>query len=450
MIRPVIMVFTRDLRVRDNPALVEAVATKRPLCGLFVFDDLIIKNNNLNSNRMGFLIDSLKDLELSLKKFGVDLIFRRGNWVEETTKLAKEINAEEIHMSADFSLIAKKRQEALSKSGDLNGFKIFQHQGVSVLEPGFVTPTDGSEYKIFTPYYRRWIKASWRKPLEVPDSIKSISIEKDGFQIFEELKRKNFSPDLLKGGESEGIVRLNEWMAKELNSYEKGRDDIGADRTSRLSPYLHLGCISPLEVALQALKLGGDAFVRQLCWRDFYLQILDQRPDVSRNDYRDRKYTWNQDLDSLTLWKKGQTGFPIVDAGMRQLLSEGFMHGRVRMVVASFLTKDLHIDWREGSQHFMKYLVDGDIASNQLNWQWVAGTGTDSNPHRIFNPTRQSEKFDEDGNYIRRWVPELKDVDSKEIHEPSSEIRLEKKYPKPIVDHHEAIAIYKSKYSGSR
>ena len=198
------------------------------------------------------------------------------------------------------------------------------------------------------------------------------------------------------------------------------------------------------------MKLGGDAFVRQLCWRDFYLQILDQRPDVSRNDYRDRKYTWNQDLDLLTLWKKGQTGFPIVDAGMRQLLSEGFMHGRVRMVVASFLTKDLHIDWREGSQHFMKYLVDGDIASNQLNWQWVAGTGTDSNPHRIFNPTRQSEKFDEDGNYIRRWVPELKDVDSKEIHEPSSEIRLEKKYPKPIVDHHEAIAIYKSKYSGSR
>tara|TARA_B100001142_G_scaffold309307_1_gene341684 strand:+ start:9708 stop:11060 length:1353 start_codon:yes stop_codon:yes gene_type:complete len=448
--KPVIIVFTRDLRIRDNPALVEAVATKRPLCALFVFDDAIIENKNLSSNRMGFLIDSLKDLEMSLNKFGLDLIFRRGNWVEEVTKLAKEINAEHIHMSADFSLVAKKRQEALSKAGDLNGFKVFQHQGVSVLEPGFVTPTDGSEYKIFTPYYRRWSTATWRKPLGVPESIKSIPIEKNGIEIFEELKRKNFSPDLLKGGESEGIVRLKDWMAKELNDYEKGRDDIGADRTSRLSPYLHLGCISPLEVALQALKLGGDAFVRQLCWRDFYLQILDQRPDVSHNDYRDRKYKWNQDFEALNLWKEGQTGFPIVDAGMRQLLSEGFMHNRVRMVVASFLTKDLHIDWRHGAGHFMNYLVDGDIASNQLNWQWVAGTGTDSNPNRIFNPTRQSEKFDKDGNYIRRWVLELKDVDSKEIHEPNSEIRLEKKYPKPIVDHHEAISIYKSKYSGSR
>ena len=450
MSKPAIIVFTRDLRIRDNPALVEAVSTKRPLCALFVFDDMIIKKKNLSSNRMVFLIDSLKDLELSLKKLGVDLIFRRGNWVEEITKLAKEINAEQIHISSDFSLIAKKRQEVLSKSGYLNGFKVFQHQGISVLEPGFVTPTDGSEYKIFTPYYRRWVKASWRKALEAPDSIRGIPIEKNGIHIFEEFKTKNFSPNLLKGGESEGIVRLNDWMAKELGSYQKGRDDIKGDRTSRLSPYLHLGCISPLEVALQALKLGGDAFVRQLCWRDFYLQILDQRPDVSRNDYRDRKYKWNQDLELLTLWKKGQTGFPMVDAGMRQLLSEGFMHGRVRMVVASFLTKDLHIDWREGSQHFMNYLVDGDIASNQLNWQWVAGTGTDSNPHRIFNPTRQSQKFDTDGKYIRRWVPELKDVDSKEIHEPSSEIRLEKKYPKPIVDHHEAIAIYKSKYSGSR
>ena len=169
MSKPAIIVFTRDLRIRDNPALVEAVSTKRPLCALFVFDDMIIKKKNLSSNRMVFLIDSLKDLELSLKKLGVDLIFRRGNWVEEITKLAKEINAEQIHISADFSLIAKKRQEVLSKSGYLNGFKVFQHQGISVLEPGFVTPTDGSEYKIFTPYYRRRVKASWRKALEAPD-----------------------------------------------------------------------------------------------------------------------------------------------------------------------------------------------------------------------------------------------------------------------------------------
>ena len=175
---------------------------------------------------------------------------------------------------------------------------------------------------------------------------------------------------------------------------------------------------------------------------------MHYRPDSSRKDYRDRKYEWNKDPEAFELWKEGKTGFPIVDAGMRQLLAEGFMHNRVRMIVASFLTKDLHLDWRIGAEHFMNYLVDGDIASNQLNWQWVAGTGTDSNPHRIFNPIRQSERFDTDGKYIRKWVPELKNILGNEIHDPDRKLRLEVSYPEAIVDHHEAIAIYKSKYSG--
>ena len=251
-----------------------------------------------------------------------------------------------------------------------------------------------------------------------------------------------------KGGETEGVLRLNDWITKEISDYEKGRDDIEGDRTSRLSPYLHFGCLSSLEVALQALEFGGDAFVRQLCWRDFYLQILHYRPDSSRKDYRDRKYDWNKDSEAFRLWKEGKTGFPIVDAGMRQLLAEGFMHNRVRMIVASFLTKDLHLDWRIGAEHFMNYLIDGDVASNQLNWQWVAGTGTDSNPHRIFNPIRQSERFDADGKYIRKWVPELKNILGNEIHDPDRKLRLEVSYPEAIVDHHKAIAIYKSKYSG--
>ena len=174
---------------------------------------------------------------------------------------------------------------------------------------------------------------------------------------------------------------------------------------------------------MQALKFGGDAFVRQLCWRDFYLQILHYRPDSSRKDYRDRKYDWNKDSEAFRLWKEGKTGFPIVDAGMRQLLAEGFMHNRVRMIVASFLTKDLHLDWRIGAEHFMNYLIDGDVASNQLNWQWVAGTGVDAAPYfRLFNPEIQMKKFDPQKVYIKKWLPK---------YDPEN-------YLEPIINHNYA------------
>ena len=385
------------------------------------------------------------------KNFGIDFkknMYPLGMIMANARRVAKEIKAEQIHIADDFSLLAKNRLAALSQSGDSNGFEVFTHSGVSIVEPGLLAPADGKEYKIFTPYYRRWIETSWREPFEAPKFIQSIDIDDGHIKILEKYDQKDISPFLLKGGETEGISRLNDWMTKEISDYEKGRDDIEGDRTSRLSPYFHFGCLSPLEVALQALEFGGDAFVRQLCWRDFYLQILHYRPDSSRKDYRDRKYEWNRDPEAFRLWKEGKTGFPIVDAGMRQLSAEGFMHNRVRMIVASFLTKDLHLDWRIGAEHFMHYLIDGDIASNQLNWQWVSGTGTDSNPHRIFNPTRQSERFDADGKYIRKWVPELKNILGNDIHNPDRKLRLGVNYPEAMVDHHEAIAIYKSKYSG--
>ena len=445
---PNIIVFTRDLRVRDNPALEAAVSMPGPTVALFVFDELITAKKSHSSNRFQFLIDSLRDLDASLKKIGSQLIIREGKWIDEITKVVEETQSKQIHVSNDFSLLAKTRLELLVKKGESNGFGVSVHPGVSLVEPGRLTPADGREYKVFTPYYRRWLETSWRKPLKTPKFIQSVYTDGGHIEILEKYDQKNLSPFLLKGGETEGVLRLNDWITKEISDYEKGRDDIEGDRTSRLSPYLHFGCLSSLEVALQALKFGGDAFVRQLCWRDFYLQILHYRPDSSRKDYRDRKYDWNKDSEAFRLWKEGKTGFPIVDAGMRQLLAEGFMHNRVRMIVASFLTKDLHLDWRIGAEHFMNYLVDGDVASNQLNWQWVAGTGTDSNPHRIFNPIRQSERFDADGKYIRKWVPELKNILGNEVHNPDRKLRLEASYPEAMVDHHEAIAIYKSKYSG--
>ncbi len=191
---------------------------------------------------------------------------------------------------------------------------------------------------------------------------------------------------------------------------------------------------------------GVDAFVRQLCWRDFYAQILAARPDAAWSDYVDRGDRWRDDPVAVQAWKDGRTGYPVVDAAMRQLRAEGFVHNRARMVVASFLTKDLFVDWRVGAQHFLDLLVDGDLAQNNLNWQWVAGTGTDTNPHRVFNPTVQGQRFDPDGDYVRRYVPELRAVKDGSVHDPDPKVRRAYDYPAPIVDHHEAVAEYKDRH----
>ena len=204
---------------------------------------------------------------------------------------------------------------------------------------------------------------------------------------------------------------------------------------------------SPRSRSLRATsrRAGAAAFVRQLCWRDFFAQILAARPDAAWDDFRPRGDRWNDDDDALDAWKDGRTGYPVVDAGMRQLRLEGYMHNRARLVVASFLTKDLHLDWRAGARHFLDLLVDGDIANNNLNWQWVAGTGTDTNPHRVFNPTVQGKRFDPDGEYVRRYVPELAALRGPDTHDPDDKVRRAYDYPAPIVDHQRAIAEYRDR-----
>jgi deoxyribodipyrimidine photo-lyase len=261
----------------------------------------------------------------------------------------------------------------------------------------------------------------------------------------DELTTDRPSPELAEGGERVGLAHLKAWAAAHLEVYDEHHDDLAGDRTSRISAHLHLGTLSPLEVATRLRdRPGGAAFVRQLCWRDFYHQVLAARPEATRVDYRGRGDEWRHDPDELDAWREGRTGFPLVDAGMRQLRREGFMHNRARMVVASFLTKDLYHDWRVGAAHFMSLLIDGDAANNQLNWQWTAGTGTDSNPNRIFNPTVQSTRFDPDGTYIRRYVEELADVPAPQVHDPDATLRERCGYPAPIVDHREAIAAYRA------
>ena len=249
---------------------------------------------------------------------------------------------------------------------------------------------------------------------------------------------------MVPGGETEGRARMTRWLRAGLPAYEDDHDALGNDNTSRLSPYLHLGALSPLELVRRAGERdtpAADAFVRQVAWRDFYAQVLAARPEVTTDDYRSRGDRWHRSAEELEAWKQGRTGYPIVDAGMRQLAREGWMHNRARLIVAHFLCKTLYIDWREGAQHFVDLLVDGDVASNTMNWQWVAGTGTDSRFNRAYNVVLQARRHDPRGTYVRRYVEELAGLDDGYLHEPwllPEDDREKLGYPAPIVDQDDA------------
>ncbi|MEW1738764.1 FAD-binding domain-containing protein, partial [Nocardia beijingensis] len=244
------------------------------------------------------------------------------------------------------------------------------------------------------------------------------------------------SPRLAVGGETTGRKLVRDWLSGPVEHYARDNDDLAADATSRLSPYLHFGCVSPVELAhrVDLVTEGGHAFARQLAWRDFHHQLLAARPSAAWSDYRPRAIRWRDDQQAVDAWREGRTGHPIVDAGMRQLRAEGWMHNRARLITASFLTKSLRVDWRVGAEHFLRWLVDGDLANNQLNWQWVAGTGTDTRPNRVLNPLRQAQRYDPDGAYVRRWIPELAHLPGARVHRPWREQVDPADYPAPIID----------------
>ena len=436
-----IALFTRDLRVRDNPMLAAAAAHTQ-IVPLFVIDEAMIAGPHACANRRGFLTESLVDLDVSLREMGSWLVVRSGDWIGETLKVAQDVGATVIHLARDYSATAQRRLSALTELAASVGIEVIAHDGVTVLAPGAVRPGSGTEFKVFTPYYNRWRDHPWRPMVAKPNGLRSPACD----SLLDSLPAAEMqSPYRAKGGESIALSHLKSWTRR-LADYETNHNDLAADATSRIAPYLHFGCLSPLEVAVRLRERDGAApFVRQLCWRDFYHQILNERPEVAHRDFRDRGDSWNIDPQGFATWSDGHSGFPIVDAAMRQLKAEGFMHNRARMIVASFLTKDLYIDWRLGARHFMDWLVDGDVANNQLNWQWVAGTGSDTNPNRIFNPLRQAERFDPHGDYTRRYVVELAELAAPLIHNPDAQTRLRLGYPDPIVDHHEAIAAYRAR-----
>jgi deoxyribodipyrimidine photo-lyase len=440
-----IVLFTRDLRVHDLPALAAACRGADEVVPLFVLDERILGSRYASPNRVGFLLESLADLRRTLRGLGGELLVRHGRTDEQVGQLAREVGAERVHLSADVSRFATSRVAGLRHVGADVGFEVVEHPGIAVVPPGELTPGGSDHFAVFTPYWRRWVEAGTRAPVPAPTSlVLPDDLEPGELPVWEDLVEGERSPEVVPGGESEGRRRLGAWFAGALEDYEEGRDLLGEDGTSRLSAYLHLGCVSVTEIAdrIDRRRRGQEAFLRQLCWRDFNLQLLAARPSLSETDLRPRGDRWRDDEDAVLAWKEGRTGYPVVDAAMRQLRREGWMHNRARMIVASFLTKHLHVDWRVGAWHFMDWLVDGDLANNFASWQWTAGTGMDSRPNRVFNPITQSRRFDPEGRYLREHLPELAELDDATIHAPweaeGTLLGATVDYPPPLVDHREA------------
>lgn len=431
---PALLWFRRDLRLNDLPPLLEAAADGAEVLACFVLDPRLEKSSG--PRRLQFLGDSLRTLADSLDG---RLLITRGRPEERIPLLCKQINASEVHVSADFTPFGVRRDAAVKAALAETGATLQATGSPYLVTPGRVTKDDGTPYKVFTPFLARWREVGWRGPAA---SATATVNWVDPADLPAKLRVDAPDPgaDLdLEAGEAAALAGWKEFVHSHLADYDEDRNRPDKAATSRMSAHLKFGTIHPRTMAadLDFRAKGPAAYLRELAFRDFYAAVLDQRPDSAW-------WNWNRKFDAIEVdtgpestkvfeaWKQGRTGFPIVDAGMRQLRDSGFMHNRVRMIVASFLVKDLHLPWQWGAQWFLEQLVDGDMANNQHGWQWCAGSGTDAAPYfRVFNPTTQGQKFDPDGEYIRRWVPELADVD--DVHKLKG--GPPPGYPEPIVDH---------------
>ncbi|MFB7241487.1 deoxyribodipyrimidine photolyase [Streptomyces populi] len=447
-----IVLFTSDLRLHDHPPLRAALDGSDAVVPLFVRDEAVAGAGFTAPNRMAFLADCLADLDAGLRGRGGRLVVRSGDVVAEVARTAAEADADEVHTAAGVSAYAQRREERLRSALEAEGRRLHVHEAVvTALAPGAVTPAASDHFAVFTPYHRQWARQPLRDPVaaprvvRVPDGVGSEAVPSRSAV-------PSVSEGLARGGEQEARKRLTAWLRDGIGAYEDRHDDLPGDATSRLSPHLHFGTLSPVELVHRARGAGGpgaEAFVRQLAWRDFHHQVLAARPDASTTDYRSRHDRWRSEAeaaDDIEAWREGRTGYPVVDAAMRQLRHEGWMHNRGRLLTASFLVKTLYVDWRVGARHFLDLLVDGDVADNQLNWQWMAGTGTDSRPNRVLNPVAQARRYDPDGAYVRRWVPELAGIAGRAVHEPwklRGPDRAARDYPDPIVDLSEGLARFR-------
>ena len=471
---PVILWFRRDLRLADHPALVAAAAAAKErgasLLPLFIWEPGLVAGPRASANRTWYLRQSLAELGASLRALGSDLIELQGPAASALPQLIAELRAAggvgdiDLFMTRDHTPFARKRDRAVAELLTPLGVQVHAKRGLVVVEPEELLTGGGTPYGVYTPYFRRWLEQiDASTPLSAPKTLPPLPTPTPASTVDQAFLDEHAVPtaqidQLPVPGERAARAHADAWR-KAVGEYAKRRNTLADSAgTSRLSAALHIGLLSPRELVARQLPLpperegersGERLWVSQIAWRDFYTQVLWHAPHAARSAWRPSydAIKWSDDQRLLEAWKSGNTGFPIVDAGMRQLAATGFMHNRARMITASFLTKDLLIDWREGEAHFLRHLVDGDIAANNGGWQWCAGSGTDAQPYfRIFNPVTQAGNFDPDGEYVRRWVPELTALSAPAIHAPwahpkalaAAGLELGRDYPHPIVDHAEA------------
>ncbi len=433
--RTTVLWFRRDLRLHDNPALLDACDGASGVLPLFVVDPRLWEP--AGPSRRAYLAASLAALDESL---GGRLVVRHGDPAREVVRAAREVGAERVHVAADYGPYGSRRDREVEETLGSEGVVLHRTGSPYAVAPGRVVNGSGDPYKVFTPFSRAWADHGWRAPAgPPPEGSPWVKAGSDG--IPEASVPEGMT--LPVAGEQAAHDRWQDFL-EVVMEYDGDRDRPDLDATSRMSVHLKWGEVHPrtLLADLAPLRSKGAASYRsELAWREFYADVLHHRPETVREYLRPEfaRMEYDEPADDLRAWQEGRTGFPIVDAGMRQLRATGWMHNRVRMIVASFLVKDLHLEWQHGARHFMQWLVDGDLASNQHGWQWVAGCGTDAAPYfRVFNPTSQAERFDPDGAYVRRWVAELADVDKAYIHDPSTQpAGPPDGYPPPLVDHAE-------------
>jgi deoxyribodipyrimidine photo-lyase len=462
--------FRRDLRVHDLPALVAAHAQHERVVPLFVLDDALLRGRYASPARARFMLGCLRALDTELRERGSGLVVRHGPPEDEVVGLAREVGADAVYWTSDVAPYARRRDTRATAALRDAGVEARPQTGGYLVDVSQPRTQGGKPYTVFSPFHRAIDQLGRRHVEPAPDALAPLpsSLRKGRIPSAEALGLTDDSvPEpIVEAGEPAAREALERWLAAEVDRYADRHDGMSRLGTSVLSPYLRWGCLSARECEERAARHGGagaTAWTRQLAWRDFYAHQLLLFPGNAHHEFQERyrgTLEWSDATDALHAWQTGTTGYPLVDAGMRQLARTGWMHNRARLVVGSFLTKDLHVDWREGERHFARLLLDGEPAQNNGNWQWIASTGADPAPYfrRLFNPMTQQRKFDPDGTYVRRWVPELRDVPDARLVEPWTMSDDEQRaagcvigtdYPAPIVDHAQERKVAMARYGSA-
>jgi deoxyribodipyrimidine photo-lyase len=443
--------FRQDLRIEDHAALTEAVNRGEEVYPVYIWSPEEEGDWKMGGAQKVWLHFSLKALEASLAKLNLHLTIRSGDSLKILTELIKETKAHSVVWSRRYEPKGLKRDAEIKEALTHSGVDVKSFNSQLLCEPWNILNKLNKPFQVFTPFYKHCISLKEPpKPLPAPAKSKGKKLKSDTLDLLPKIHWDEGIRHQWHPGSHDAEKALREFVKNREKEYGEMRDRPDIFGTSRLSPYLHFGEISPREVYYEAKKSKeAEVYIRQLYWREFAHHLLYYFPTTPTNPLRPEwsHFEWDRSPKLLKAWQNGLTGYPLVDAGMRELWTTGWMHNRVRMVVGSFLIKDLFIHWVEGAKWFWDTLVDADLANNTMGWQWVAGCGADASPYfRIFNPTTQGEKFDPDGKYIRKWVPELEKLEDKYIHEPSKApplvlraagVTLGKTYPYPIVDHDE-------------